>query len=471
MPFVPRSEFPDVVWPALVSGSRANTLAVLAQLLQTQWWPAEELRRWQLRQVHALLTFAQALPHVRQAAQAAGWSPAQPIDAATWQRIPILTRQQARELGDSLFAPTVPPTHGQIIHDATSGSTGTPLNVRRTALFSFLYQAIGLREMIWHDRDVSQTYALIKHVPGLETSYPEGATLEDWGGAAGSVYATGTAKVLDIRTPIDQMAEWVRRIAPAYLNSFPSAIDAIVEQFAKNGWPAPPLREVRTQGEVVSGTLRQRVRNAWKVEITDCYSAEEVGYIAHQAPRLLSQPVAIKAEQPVDAQPRFLVAAETTLVEILNDQNQPCGPGEIGRVIVTPLHNFAMPLIRYEIGDFAEAGEPSPCGRGLPVIKRIFGRSRSRIVLPDGSHRFAYNPSEVFAGISVVRQYQIVQKQIDRLTVNLVVERPLETSEQRLIESGLAKSFGHAFAIDWRYVDSIPRSASGKFEDIRSELP
>ena len=282
MPHVPHSEFADVVWPALVSASRANTLAVLAQLLQTQWWPAEELRRWQLRQVHALLSFAQTIPHVRHAIQAAAWSPDVPLDAATWQRFPILTRRQARELGDSLFAPTVPPTHGQIIYDVTSGSTGTPLNVRRTELFSFLYQAIGLREMIWHDRDVSQIYALIKRVPGLDTSYPVGATLEDWGGAAGNVYASGPAKVLDVRTPIDQMAEWVKRIAPAYLNSFPSAIEGIVEEFTKNGWPAPPLKEIRTQGEVVSCTLREKVRNAWNVGITDCYSAEEVGYIAHQ---------------------------------------------------------------------------------------------------------------------------------------------------------------------------------------------
>ena len=76
--------------------------------------------------------------------------------------------------------------------------------------------------------------------------------------------------------------------------------------------------------------------------------------------------------------------AESVLVEILNDDGTPCAPGEIGRVVVTALQNFATPLIRYEVGDYAEASAPCPCGRGLPVIRRIMGRVRNLLVLPDG---------------------------------------------------------------------------------------
>ncbi|MCE9591346.1 MAG: phenylacetate--CoA ligase family protein [Planctomycetes bacterium] len=455
MAHVPQSQFPDIVWPALTEGSKANTLAVLAQLLQSQWWPPEELRRWQLRQAHEVIRSAKDLPHIKAAAAEANWRPDRPLDDATWQRWPILTRERARDLGDALFPAQTPKAHGQVGRDATSGSTGTPLNVRRTELFSFMYQAIGVREMLWHDRDVRQTYALIKHVPSLDAKYPHGARLENWGGAAANLYATGPAVVLDIKTPIDQMARWVRQVAPGYLNTFPSAIDSILDEFTKHGWPAPPLRAVRTQGETVTPALRRKVRSAWGVPITDCYSAEEVGYIAHQSPGDENQ---------------LLVAAETTIVEILDDRNRPCGVGEVGRVVVTPLHNFAMPLVRYEIGDYAEVGAASPCGRGLPVLKRVLGRARARIRLPDGSLRFAYNPSDVFAVIAAVRQYQIVQTKPDRLTVRLVARRALETGEARLIETGLAESFGYPFPIDWEYVESIARAAGGKFEDVRSEL-
>lgn len=455
LPPVPRSEFDDVVWPALVSAGRANSLAVLAQLLQTQWWTAEELRRWQLRQAHELIRFAQALPHIKAAAKAAGWNAERPLDDEVWRRWPVLTRAATREMGEAIFPNQTPPLHGGIDHDATSGSTGLALKVRRTELFHFMYQAIGLRESLWHDRDVKQKYALIKHVPGMDAKYPSGKILPDWGGATANVYVTGPAAVLDIRTPVPLMALWLRQVDPGYLNTFASVVDALVDEFARQGWPAPRLKAIRTQGEVVTPALRRKVRAAWGVGIVDCYSAEEVGYIAHQAPWDETQ---------------FLAAAETTIVEVLDEQGRDCRPGEIGRVVVTPLHNFAMPLVRYELGDYAEVGESSPCGRGLLVLKRILGRARGRIRLPDGTLRFAYNPSEVFAGLAAVRQYQIVQSKPDRLTVRLVADRRLENSEARLIETGLAESFGFAFPIDWEYVTSIDRTASGKFEDIRSEL-
>jgi len=454
MAYVPRSEFDDVLFPALLSGGRANTMAAVAQLLESQWWSPDRLRECQLKQVERLVTFAHRLPHVRAAAEHAGWSPGEALTDAMWDRWPVLERDAAQSLGSKLFA-TPPDSHGAVVEDATSGSTGRPLVIRKTYLFQFMYQAASLRELLWAGRDVTQRYALIKAVPGVDTSYPDGARTDDWGGSAATIFDTGPGFVLDIRTPIEQAAEWVKRVSPGYLNTFPSMVDGIVDVFADQGWPAPPVKSVRTQGEVVSAALRAKVQAAWGAPIVDCYSAEEVGFIAFQSPT---------------DETKLLAAAETTLVEVLDDDGRPCKPGEVGRVVVTSLHNFAMPLIRYAIGDYAKVGEPSACGRGLAVIDRVLGRSRSRLTLPDGSRRFAYNPSDIFAGIAVVRQYQIVQTATDRLAVRLVASRKLNENEARLIETGLAESFGYAFTIDWQYVDAIERTPGGKFEDIRSEI-
>jgi phenylacetate-CoA ligase len=458
LPNVPFSEFEHVAFPAMVTGKRAHRLALLAQLLQSQWWPAATMRQWQLRQVHELLRWAQRLPHVAEAARQAGWSEQRPLDDETWQRWPIHTRDRARELGESLF--TAPPAnHGRVVQDATSGSTGKPLPVRRTELFSFYYEAMGLRDLAWHGRDVTGKYALIKHVRSLDARYPHGASLPNWGGAAGDLYRTGPAVVLDARCPIADMARWLRDQAPACLNTFPSALEGIVDEFVRQGWPAPPLLAVRTQGEVVSPALRRKVRQAWGVTITDGYSAEECGYIAAQAPG-----------PSADDDPHLLACAETTLVEVLDERDQPCRPGQVGRVIVTPLHNFAMPLLRYEVGDYAQVGSASACGRGLLAIQRVLGRARSRIRLPDGSLHFAYNPSEAFAAIAVIRQYQVVQQRLDRLTVRLVSDRALSSAESAALESALARSLGHPFALDLHYVPAIERTAGGKFLDVWSEL-
>jgi phenylacetate-coenzyme A ligase PaaK-like adenylate-forming protein len=71
------------------------------------------------------------------------------------------------------------------------------------------------------------------------------------------------------------------------------------------------------------------------------------------------------------------VQSESVLLEIVDDAGRACAPGRAGRVVVTSLHNFATPLIRYELGDLAEFGAPCACGRSLPVISRVLGRSRS----------------------------------------------------------------------------------------------
>src|SRR3546814_16158281 len=107
------------------------------------------------------------------------------------------------------------------------------------------------------------------------------------------------------------------------------------------------------------------------------YSSQECGYFALQAP----------------GHDHYLVQAEVVLLEVLRADGSPCEPGETGRVVVTPLTNYAMPLLRYEIGDFATVGAASPCGRGLPVLDRILGRVRNMLVPPDRQrHWTAFGP-------------------------------------------------------------------------------
>ena len=102
------------------------------------------------------------------------------------------------------------------------------------------------------------------------------------------------------------------------------------------------------------------------------YSAAEAGYLALQCPQ----------------QEHYHIQSESALVEVLDEAGNPCRPGETGTMVVTPLHNFAMPLIRYAIGDIAEVGAPCACGRGLPVLARLLGRVRQMLVLPSGARRY-----------------------------------------------------------------------------------
>ncbi len=157
-------------------------------------------------------------------------------------------------------------------------------------------------------------------------------------------------------------------------------------------------------------------------------------------------------------------------MEIIDPDGAPCGPGEVGRVVLTDLSNFAMPLIRYAIGDYAEVGDACPCGRGLPVLNRVMGRSRNMLRLPSGDQLWPRFRSARLSHIAPVRQLQLVQTSLEEIRVNLVAARPLTADEEMALRERFTEGLGHPFRLDFRYLDEIPRAANGKFEDFKSEL-
>ena len=166
--------------------------------------------------------------------------------------------------------------------------------------------------------------------------------------------------------------------------------------------------------------------------------------------------------------PHYHVQAESLLVEVLGSDGAPCGPGETGRLVVTPLNNFATPLIRYEIGDYAEVGEACSCGRGLPVLNRILGRVRNMATLPSGETFWPRFYSDDLAKVAPIRQVQLVPRSVHDIDVRLVVARPLTAEEEERLKSVILEYLGHPFTLGFTYVDEIPRSAGGKYEDFVS---
>lgn len=155
---------------------------------------------------------------------------------------------------------------------------------------------------------------------------------------------------------------------------------------------------------------------------------------------------------------------------MLDEDGRPCRPGETGRVVLTTLHNFAMPLIRYEIGDYAEVGEPCSCGRGLPVLKRIHGRRRNMIALPDGRRHWPSFPAEMWREVAPVEQFRLVQRTPEEIEACYVMARELTQEEKARLEAALASRFGYPFRIAWKRSDALDRGPGYKFEDFISEL-
>ena len=444
---LPVSVVPGVHWPALVHPRAAPLLALLFQLERSQWWSPEALRRRQLMQVQALLRHArQHVPHYRRTLER-GAAPPGPLSWEDWQELPILTRAELQAAGTTLDSPAVPKSHGRVRELRSSGSTGRPVAVRKTELGALFYQAFSLRDHIWHRRDPTGKHAAIRHSPGTP---PQGTTTAGWGSATRGLYATGPSAKLHSATDVDSQAAWLLQEGPEYLLAYPSIIEALAEWFLERGASVPGLRQVRSFGEALGPATRDLARRAWGVTVVDTYSAQEIGQIALQCPQC----------------EHYHVVAEGVLVEVVDERNRPCGPGEIGRVLVTPLHNLATPLIRYEIGDHAEVGQACPCGRGLPVLTRIIGRSRNLVQLPDGRrYRPAVGINE-YAQVAPLRQAQLVQRTLRDVEARIVVREPLSPAQEQRLVALIQESLGHPFNVELTYVDEVSRSASGKFEDF-----
>jgi len=276
-----------------------------------------------------------------------------------------------------------------------------------------------------------------------------------WGAPLHWLYRTGPSEGVDIFVPLRQQLQWLRAASPAYLLTHPTNALALAEECLRKGVRLPGLLEVRTFGESLPQRLHDVVRAAWGVPVTDVYSTREAGVLAIQCPE----------------ERNYHVMAEGVLLEILAEDGRPCAPGEIGRVVVTALHNFASPLIRYDIGDLAEPGPPCPCGRGLPVIARVFGRVRNMLRRPDGSTHWPSLPTrEMFTAMPAMTQHQFVQKAPDRIEVRIVAPAPATDAQAAALVAALRERFGPEFSFELRFVESIPRSAGGKYEEFASEV-
>ena len=215
------------------------------------------------------------------------------------------------------------------------------------------------------------------------------------------------------------------------------------------------MADAVTPGSRVHDLLRPEVRKicreVFDLPVVDVYSGAETGYIALQCPE----------------SENLHIQSESVLVEVLDEDGGDCRPGEVGEVVITPLHNLAMPLLRYAIGDFAEVGECA-CGRTLPVLSRIMGRTRSMVRLPNGDEFYA-SFQDLLTGFDMIRQFQVVRTGAEALEMKLVAVRELSDAEAEGLTKVLRERFRYPFNVSFSYHQEIPRSAGGKFEDYKDE--
>ncbi len=254
------------------------------------------------------------------------------------------------------------------------------------------------------------------------------------------------------------MVEYIRILnyyKPVYLYGYVSMMTRFAE-FLESGHYRLcfPLKAVITTSEVLTSSHRKLLERIYETKVFNEYGCGEIGTIAHEC-----------------EEGSMHINDENMLVEIV-DGNKPCEPNQIGEIVVTELNNFAMPLIRYRLGDFASfSNVQCKCSRSLSTIKDIVGRAYDLVYNREGKmfhgEFFMYIFEEVKKKGLGISAFQIIQDDYENFTIRVVPGNSYGINTEHFIEEKIKDGYGAYAKIRFVKVDEIKREKSGKLRLIK----
>ena len=443
--------------PMFPRGIGAHIAVVADQLLQNEWRDRPEIERRQLEQVRALLCFAKRQsPFYARRIGKCGLNPWVMKSLVALRRLPLLTRRDLQDHFDDIKARQLPEGTHEAGVGTTAGSTAAPVRVLATNVSQLMWHACMARSEVWAGVDMRRCTAVIRHFDdgpsGIFTSH--GLDIADWGGVTAEAFVTGPSHAMDIGQDLEAQLSFIVRVNPHYLLSYPTNLAALGRMLSERGVRLSRLQVVQTIGELLAADVRQVIETAFGAPVTDLYSCVEAGYVASDCP----------------AGHGYHVHEESVLLEILDEQGGPCAPGQCGKVVLTALTNYASPIIRYDVGDYATlAAGPCPCGRNLLRLSEIVGRQRGQVLMPDGRLRYSGHLLKVIRQTEAVRQFQVVQHEAARFEVRIVPMEHFGAQHRRAITEHFHSFLGFPAEVSFTVLPGIERTRGGKYLDFICE--
>ena len=368
-----------------------------------------------------------------------------------WNTIPVLTRVEASANRDALMSTAVPADTGRLLREETSGSTGIPFEFLKSELTDVATQALTERMFRWWSMDPRKSLAHIHYDKKKTSPPPEGLTTRYWhsGNPDGRKYS------LDAAASTDVQLDWLRDRRPHYLATFSTNLKRLALGAVKRNLDLR-FELVLSFGTRVDPDIRTACREAFGAEIADSYGSQEVGHVATQCPDC----------------GEYHLASEVGHVEIMREDGRAAALGQSGRIVVTPFYNYAMPLIRYDMGDFAEAGIANPtCRRRLPTLRRILGRARNRFRFRDGSIIWPELADFRLHELVSYTDVQLLQIDLDHIEIRYVPAKAAKPVDRTLLEQRIREALGQPVSVSLTAVPNLGRITYGKIEDCVCLLP
>ena len=412
------------------------------QFTSTQWqaWQAQTLKEF-------LAEVAQLVLYYRQT-----WTEAEKKSAAAGrlEDLPLLEKDAVRADAYAFLRADCPRKQLQTFY--TSGSTGTPI--------ASLWTVQELRASMAVREARSARWAGVSFEQPRATF--SGRMVEPDPASQGPFYRFNLAERQVYLSPFHLRPDTARQYVAAlrkhkveWLTGYAVSYYLLAQFILAEGIAVPPLKAVITTSEKVTEEMRAVMERAYGCQVYEEYSTVENVLFASACKH-----------------GRLHVSPDVGVVEILRPDGSTCAPGEIGEVVATGLLRRTQPLVRFRLGDlaaWAKDDTPCPCGVSLPVIEEVIGRLEDVITGPDGRQLVRFHG--IFINQPHVREGQVIQEALDRIRVKIVPVNGFGTADEQDIVARIQQRLGATVQVIVEPVDSIPRTASGKFKAVISLLP
>ena len=425
-----------------------DSVAVRERAEQTQWWPAERLKGLQLERLRALLVdVGQHVPYYRSLFQGLGFNPAAITGLDDLRRLPFLTKSVIRAQTPALKHAL----SGPLARFNTGGSSGEPLVFYIGKERTSHDVAAKWRATRWWDVDIGDRELVVWGSPIELGAQDRVRQVRD------GVLRTQLLPAFEMSADkLDQFVATIRQQRPRMLFGYPSALTHIARHAEMRGMQLDDvgIKVVFVTSERLYDDQRATMSRVFGCPVANGYGGRDAGFIAHECPA-----------------GGMHITAEDIIVEIIGADGNPVPDGQPGEIVTTHLATREFPFIRYRTGDVAALDTARcTCGRGLPLLKDLQGRTTDFVVAADGTVMHGLALIYILRDLAGVQNFRIEQESLQRTSVQLVVDEHFDRNADAAIVGAFQRRLGAGVQVDLQFVDRIAAEKSGKFRYVVSRV-
>ena len=423
-----------------------DTRTRLRGLEATQWLDRSRLEALQLANLRRFLADIGArVPYYREMFAAVGMAPGNVQSLGDLAKLPLLTKPLIRANVDRLKADDA----GKLLRYNTGGSSGEPLVFYMGADRVSHDVAAKWRATRWWGVDIGDPEIVVWGSPIELHAQDRLRQLRD------RVLRTELLPAFDMsETNLDRFIERIKAKRPKMLFGYPSALAYIARHAERRNERVDGLgiKVAFVTSESLYDHQRRQIEKTFGCRVANGYGGRDAGFIAHECP-----------------EGSLHITAEDLIVELIDADGRVVPAGEPGEIVITHLATRDFPFLRYRTGDVGVLGNRAcACGRGLPTLSEVKGRSTDFVVAMDGTVLHGLALIYVVRDLPGIRTFAIVQESLERTRVSIVPEGGFDERARTTIREGIKARLGAGVAVDVDVVESIAAERSGKHRYVKS---